>query len=458
MEQNNFEKNVQQKLGELKVPPSDSVWTNVEKQIGKKDKDRTVVFIFFFFILFLLCGGYWLLNSSKNSGQQKHQLSEVKKDSKPTNNNNSSLQKSESIINHQAKTPDSTTVSKEKMKTASIKIQTKAEVSKQKLQGSTIEAAERKQIIFLSNNENQRKENENKLSIEVNRNPIIGDNETVVQKETNIKRTDSVLDKKEIAEDSSENNGQAIAKKEQKKSTEKRKNRWKFGITFSGGTSMISKTPIRNSAFFVSDPGMYNGGIPSYYYTPSEIRNSTGFIAGIFAEKNISGKKKISIGISYKHSSLLSEVGNKIDTSFYSLPQAFTSFNNVYSSAVNLKTYRNNFHFIEVPISIKFPLNNNSKLPIFWNAGINISQLVATNALQFNSSAGLYYSDNSFFNKTQFGLTTGFSATLFAKGKRPFKLEPYFYYSTVSLANKGLYAAKHFTSIGLKTEILFHQK
>jgi hypothetical protein len=102
-------------------------------------------------------------------------------------------------------------------------------------------------------------------------------------------------------------------------------------------------------------------------------------------------------------------------------------------------------------------LNNNSSLPIFWNAGINISQLISTNALQFNSG-GLYYSDNSFFNKTQFGLSTGISATLFAKGKRPFNLEPYFYYSATSLASKGLYNKKQFSFIGLRTEILFRKK
>jgi adenylate kinase family enzyme len=50
MEQNNFEKNVQQKMDELKIAPSESVWTNVEKRIAKKDKDKKVIFILFFLI------------------------------------------------------------------------------------------------------------------------------------------------------------------------------------------------------------------------------------------------------------------------------------------------------------------------------------------------------------------------------------------------------------------------
>ncbi|MGN6196446.1 MAG: outer membrane beta-barrel protein [Ginsengibacter sp.] len=457
MEQNNFEKNMQQKLDELKIPPSDSAWANVEKRIGKKDKDKKLIFILFFLILFLLSGGYWLLNSSKNKEQQKNQLSEVKNESKPTNKDNFSFKKTESVNHDSANTPDSANSPEEKIKTVSIKSRNKTSVRNQKSSGSKTESREREQVIFLSKNDNQRKQNENKLNIQSNSKPTDG-NEVVIDKE-NITKKDSVLDKKEITKNSSENKVQTIAKKESNKSIEKKKNHWDVGITLSGGTSMINKnSSFRNSAFFVSDPGSYNtGGIPSYYYSPSQINNSIGFIAGIFVEKNIASKKKISIGISYKYFSFINKVGNRID-SLYSLPQAFSSLNNVYSSAVNLKTYRNNFHFIELPISIKFQLNNNSSLPISWDAGINISQLISSNALQFNSGAGLYYSDNSLFNKTQFGLSSGFSVTIFAKGKRPFNLEPYFYYSATILSSKGVYNKKHFTFVGLRTEILFGKK
>ncbi|MEO6843615.1 MAG: hypothetical protein ABI184_00505, partial [Ginsengibacter sp.] len=99
MEQNNFEKNVQQKLEELKIPPSDAVWDNVEKKIGKKKRDRRLIFILFFLILFLLSGGYWLFHSTRNDSElQNHQISNVGEkdndsilpDSKQTNNTDSS--------------------------------------------------------------------------------------------------------------------------------------------------------------------------------------------------------------------------------------------------------------------------------------------------------------------------------------------------------------------------------
>jgi hypothetical protein len=121
-------------------------------------------------------------------------------------------------------------------------------------------------------------------------------------------------------------------------------------------------------------------------------------------------------------------------------------------------TYRNNFHYLEVPVSIKIQINKNKKLPFFWNAGVNISQLISSNALQFKSNAGIYYNDNSMFNKTQLGLHTGLFLTLFSQQKAPFTFGPYFYYSATSLSGKGLYDGKHFSFIGIRTEILFRKK
>ena len=86
MELNNFEKKVQRKLDELKIPPSDTVWANVEKRLGKKEKDKKFFLLFLFLILFLLPAGYWLWNSSQNNSSQKSQVIQLQKNSKAINN------------------------------------------------------------------------------------------------------------------------------------------------------------------------------------------------------------------------------------------------------------------------------------------------------------------------------------------------------------------------------------
>ena len=67
MQENEFEKQVQQKMDELKLHPSDAVWTKIEAQI-KKEKRRRWMLIFLPVILIgSLYGGYVLLNRNNST-------------------------------------------------------------------------------------------------------------------------------------------------------------------------------------------------------------------------------------------------------------------------------------------------------------------------------------------------------------------------------------------------------
>ena len=106
-------------------------------------------------------------------------------------------------------------------------------------------------------------------------------------------------------------------------------------------------------------------------------------------------------------------------------------------------------------MSLKFQLGNEKHLPLSWQAGISISELISSNALQLNSSTGYYYKDNSLLNKTQVGFNTAFLLTLFSKQKNSILIGPYFYYDASKIANEGLYDKKHFVFTGLHTQIIF---
>src|SRR6185312_13421688 len=122
-------------------------------------------------------------------------------------------------------------------------------------------------------------------------------------------------------------------------------------------------------------------------------------------EKNISARSKIALGLSYKYYSLINEVGKKVDSLLSPSAQYF-SVSNSYNSFTSSHAYRNNFHYLEVPVSFELQLNKNKKLPLSWQAGVDVSELIGSNALQFEASPGIYYNDNSMFNKTEFGLHT----------------------------------------------------
>jgi len=473
MEQNNFEKNVQHKLDELKIPPSDSVWTNVEKQIGKKEKDRRIIFMLFF-ILILLTGGFWFLNSPENNPYENKQISSIKtKDagkatppgsiSGAVNKQDSSFQKTKKIAGiNQGNTY--------------LKGFTQNNIKRFRpySENHTGNKNIQKQINFIKqslikpNNNYSREaikaDSEISLDFENELNEKEYDIAEIKSKNESENIESSLQNRMSIDRFSKELKVQKTTRKlikktdtSAKKTSEKQS--WILGITLSGGTSSIGNNSLgRNYPLADMNAGAPQGGGAYYYYTPSAIKNSAAFTAGILLEKNLSPKTKISLGISYRYYSLVNKVGNKIDSILPAPSQYFYSSNNYYTSVNSLHSYRNNFHYLELPVSVKFQLNKNKRLPLFWNAGINISQLISSNALQFQSNPGLYYNDNSLINKTQFGLSTGLSATFFSKGKRAFNIGPYFYYGATKLANKGLYNKAHFTFIGLRTEILFQKK
>src|ERR1035437_4512276 len=74
MQENEFEKQVQQKMDELKLHPSDAVWQKIEARI-KKEKRRRWILIFFPVILIgFLYGGYLFVNRSNTPPEAKQEL------------------------------------------------------------------------------------------------------------------------------------------------------------------------------------------------------------------------------------------------------------------------------------------------------------------------------------------------------------------------------------------------
>jgi hypothetical protein len=452
MEQNNFEKNVQQKLDEFSIHPSDSVWLNVEKRIGKKRKDRKVVFIFFFLILFLLSGGYWLLKSSKNNQQQNQLVSNVGK----KNSNLSAIIKNDSLLHRPAissgihpQKADVVNTTAEKSKTSPT---VQSEIPKDKNGIGRINENQkellRDEIAFESKekilpDESTSIERLNTVENEIENADLNNKN---FQNKINLEILSNQVEPEKIKREVVSKNDSS-SKKHPK---HPQKNNWMLGITFSGGKSMMVHDPLAlnnsSSDYFQSYPGTGSGS-GGNSFSPSEMKNSVAFIGGAFIEKNISAESKISLGVSYKYFSLINKVGASAGSALYQ-----------FSAANTINSYRNNFHFLELPVSFKFQLNNGKSLPLYWQVGMSISRLISSNALQFQSSPGLYYNDNLMFNKTQLGLSTGISATLFAKQKIPVTIGPYFYYSATKLSDKGLYQNKHFSFIGLRTEILFQKK
>ena len=210
------------------------------------------------------------------------------------------------------------------------------------------------------------------------------------------------------------------------KKTSKVRHPWTFGLTLSSGTSWTGNVPSVSYNNLYSSTGSNTGG--TYYAaTPDPFSSSFSYSAGIFVERSLSPKATLSFGLSYLYFSLQNKV-------------------------------RNDFHFVELPVSFRYRVNPNSKLPISFDAGITAGELAGSNALQYNYSNFTWYHDNNLFNKFRVNVQTGISLTLFNKGQYPVSLGPSFSYGLTPLARKGLYAGKKVGILGIRAGILLRKK
>ncbi len=471
MEENKFEKQVQQKMDELKLNPSDTVWGNIQARIEKRKKRRGLILIFSLLFIALFSGGYWFLNSPGHPESKGKEAININpqiqyKDSALQNTGNSSEEKTEAgpVTLNQKKSSnhiferDNTDNNSFKgfEKTVSKKIRKRKFFGKQKT-GNLVAVLNSSQVETVPVNKNdnddvksQEFDGENDTN---NKNGKLSPDLKNDFKESNkiekgiVAIQDSTIESK-IQQDTLANTIPV------KRSVDiPLKNRWHIGIFIAGGVSHIGNQFLglgnSSNADYLQSPGNSNTGGGPLIINPSKVKNSLGYTAGIFLEKNISKKTKVSFGINYKEFNTSNLVGKKNDTTarYY------------YSSTANgRQRYKNNFRFVELPMQLRVQLGINKVLPLFWSGGITLSQLVSSNALQFDPNTGTYYKNNSILNKTQLGFSTGLSTSLFQNSKPLILFGPYFYYAASQLAGNGLYNKKHFVFIGLHTEIIFSKK
>lgn len=450
MEENKFEKQVQQKMDELKLHPSDSVWEYVKTRIDKRKNQKWGFLVFFFLFVLLLSGGYWLFNSPDHSISKGHEISNnIKKQGGETSSldkNNAIAEKEVSNSGTEKKDDANSEVTKTRRQNL-----VKREINKGQKYGNmivSVNSTEAETVNIPGKNNDELKLNQ------VPDEP--GDSDVNIKATPGLQNELTSIDstKKDLSADKSvtkilEKEVDTLAGNNSKKSfSPPSKNKWSVGFFISGGISHVGNQFLglgyASADYLQNSNGTGSGGIqiPS----PSKVKNAVGYIGGIFLEKNISSKTKVSFGINYKEFNTSNMVGQKNDTT------------GNYSARNTQARYYNNFKFIELPLQLKVQLGKSKTLPVFWSGGITLSQLVNSNALQFDPGTGIYYEENSLFNKTQIGLRTGLSIPVFTTQKSTILLGPNFYYATSQLANDGLYNKKHFVFIGLHTEIIFRKK
>jgi hypothetical protein len=500
MQDQNFEKQVKQRMEELSLTPSEPVWQKVEEQIRKK-RDRRRLLFWLPFTVLSLCGGIWLVtnnirntnsiasakkekqNNSQN-GQNTAQKNDVKVE---TGTMNAGQNKKTFVVQEKAR-PSVVTKSLQKQN----EIIPEVKPGKQVLQNASVkEISYKKNKAINATNKPLHQENtgnkkqggdkvkqpgifpdtldpvakkpdEPNENISINKSKpsdsIVNNNPP---KENEVKGIDTVGQSKPDLKNEQEDSlavQKNVAKKE-----EKPHSKWKLAINagiarsginnglqvFGGGAKSMETTntlAADRSLNFSQAPS--NAGVS--YRPPSTQKKSGSFSLGILIKKQIGKRSSLSTGFQYNFYSTEMLVGQNISRDTMADPNK--SVNNFYAnSGANFSDYHNKFHFVSLPVAFNFQILKNA--PLDFHIGLSLQQLVETNALLYSSLSQIYYTDKSAFNKTQLFSELGIEYSFLLGKKLLLKAGPRVNYGHSSVVKES--SGLHLFSYGVATEIVF---
>lgn len=487
MKNNNFEKQVQETLADLKIQPSEKAWTGIESRIGKKDPSKRILWFLLIGLFLLAGGGYLFLMDGKGNEKEISQLPQqntekiIQKSATAQKSSSDPISKIPQIaLNEKKQAPvqskditndvqsnliNSTTDSQDKSSKKETIVKYPIEKEKVNQQGETSRSDIKQEEPIKETNALSRYNEISKIKTDPDTDSKTEDAATFAQKESDSSSGNKVLKaetlthkkdvnpetKKELVLKDSNDLNKVLKVGDNKNASSASIKPWEMGATFSAARVYIGDgvqlgSDLDNINIVFDQDKMYSNELMQPGNSVAQVpigpasspENSYGFNAGIVFKKGISPKISFVTGLGYTYYTNSILIGNQLP-------------GDKYSSAGMLSSYRNNVHFVNLPVSAQFHLNTNHKIPLDLSLGVKVSQLLASNAVQYKS--GFYEVDNSIFTKTQFGFQAGFSATFF----RNLSVGPFYRYGMNPLAKEGLYGKKHLNFLGLKADFIFRK-
>jgi hypothetical protein len=477
MRENEFEKQVQQKMDEFQLEPSASVWQKVEEEIRKKKRRRIIFFFILPGVLLLaaLSAYYFARNESEHTPSQLQASKQVLKpvnDNRDAGNGRLDQQRRE----NPDRTPtDTTEISPNKTVSTPVKNnplpnETRSDSELITSPNRTFTAHQGKrddaelqmeESIPAKQKSQARKSDDHKTlrprqdkteeSIVIaseapSRQGKTADNKTEPKlTETKpVEETpgDLLTAQKEqpVKEDKNEKKDSSITAAPLSKDEAGKKmivnntRRLKWGFDLGLGTSGISRSllslEMQKSAdnLYYNSPGSVTGGSSGQriILAPSPVKAGWSMRIGIVAEKQFSPRSRISGGLAYNYASTKINIGGKQDSSIS------LYYNNNLAANVDAfyrgqqsHQYTNRYHFIQVPITYHWQVTRPGKLPLEWKMGLNLGYLVSTNGLLYDTSfGGIYYRKKDAFTGFHVNLATGLSLRFKSANKAEWVIGP----------------------------------
>lgn len=479
MQKNDFEKNVQNRMDELQLYPSAEVWPEVERRIRKEKKRRW--FIFWFLFLALLTGGgmavYYLNNGSKKnlSAAQEQQLKNI-----PAGDNKEINNETQNSVPGDSKPVFSTgEQNRTDINGNTDAVTNSPEVVRNK---TAIRRNERPSVSFESGNakrnktikpakaagdpvatvitetskpfDNKPEKHEPVAVLETKQSEdsaaVVKTNAVAVAELQGIKNEDKKTEPSKPAVSNMDSAGYekpaAVAKKKQ--------NKWQLGLTISAGLSnRAGELGFINSEKSLASLSVTPGGPPPAMqaFYPANSNSGLSWELGIYTKRNLKKKNSLSLELSVSSFAVRQPVGAFFD----SVSAQASSISPEFYRAGNFNIHSSRYYFLQAPLMFHWQLNKENKPPLVWENGFSPSLLLGSNAIIYNSSASIFYKDNSAINKFQLSFRTGLYRQFADKSGKPFSAGLFLNYQLSGLQNTYAFDKNHLLSFGIQVKKIF---
>lgn len=472
MQDREFEKQVRQKMQELRFAPNADVWARVQADIRKKKRRRPL--IIFLLLAGLMAGTAWLYFGVNWNGGKEHAGVEVNNKKQETNNkervtnnkeqgtnNKEHVANNKEDINNKQNgniisadkgdEPDDVndnvtngninSIDRNISKITVVKNNNKTGASKNKSGRKllvTDTSQEEKPLSEVLRGNASYLEVTQPEPIKAKTTPSVVFDSAIIK---NINKKDLPLKPEEVKKPVD-----SMAKKPFGAKANNKKKDWEWGASAGVGYAN-AKTELS----FAKSLGALFSNAPtrdSFLFSP-EVKGSIAFNVGGYVSKAIGKRLRVKAGLNYEYYSTTMQVGSFVDSA-KAVNQATGNLTvvNAYYNAGNDNKYTNAYHFISVPVSVQWQVNRNAKRSIVWENGVSVAQLVGSNSLQYDPLSRSYFQDKSAQNKTQWMASSSVLFRLLTKSNRHVYAGPQVQYAFTNLVKDA--DNKHLRYAGLK--------
>ncbi len=459
MQENNFEKQVRERLDELRFQPTAPVWQQVSTHIRKRRKRRRLAYFTLAALILATAAIGWpslrkwtgnkepvAQNESAKDGVKSNSLSsatqaEAGKGDAPANltdrlqhdNNDGLPQQSSGSATTEPGTKAANPTANESS-AASVKGTSdlaKGSVSSKENAGRSKSIRNGQSGIGRESNKVNRQMadrampsddsgNENTMQLPQTTIASATDNviELKIDQVSELHRQDLIAMEDKLHEI----NGKGVHIAESKPSNPSRK-KISWGLEFSAGISKRRDQALPGIFKDQQVMDLYQGSpltmgpaasqaiVRSF---PSQSQPGMAFSLGATAKLPLTKRLNLRAGLRYSYQSEQTKVGMRKDTTVVITNFASQSVTTrtVYEGRFN-RPYTNRYHFVELPIGIDMQLNRGRKTPIYFELGAAPSYMIGSNALVYDTAfSGIYYKDRSVLQRFQLSATSALSIEL----------------------------------------------